>query len=353
MKRSSSNNTYSLPKGISLQVYEIDKIVFESREKWLYPLLELKNYLDSRNLDTSKLFLSARVAGRAAAYLIAGMGFKSCYIQTLSSGALDVFKQYNINCSWEFLVKKIDCMTEDLIKKEISPDQVYEVIKKRAGRIKGMDLKVKNLRASYPGKLVLSNISINIKGGDKIIITGENGAGKSTFLKILAGIHKLYNGIILLAGKDIKQYRRIPSPIAYVNQDLIQNNFPIKSSEIVLSATLGKFKSKKEAGQKVEIAMRRTGCFHLKDRNFNSLSGGEKQRVSIARCLCQEASLMLLDEPTSFLDSKTKDEVLEILDKIMERDMTSIIIASHDHEWIKKINWQVQELKDGKLCLKY
>ena len=343
----------TLTDGISLRAYSDRNIIFESRGKWLYPLLELEEYIDDNNYNAASLFLHDKIAGRAAASLITGMGFRSCYIDTLSKGALEIFKKYNVNCSYSILVDRIACMTEEIITTDMTPDQVYTIVKKKAGLSKGLDLEIENLYASYPGKKVISGLNLKIKAGEKCVITGDNGAGKSTLIKVLTGVHSKDSGKILLDGKDIASVIKTPSPVAYVTQSLKTDHFPITAGEIVLAGTLGRKKSAKELRYKAEIAMRRTGCFQLKSRDFSLLSGGEKQRVSIARCLCQDAGLLLLDEPTSFLDRESKEELIDILNKILKREMTTVLLVSHDHEWIEKIGWKVQEMKEGKLCLKY
>jgi ABC-type Mn2+/Zn2+ transport system ATPase subunit len=342
-----------LEEGISLKVYAGEKCIFESSGKWLYPLFELEEYIDNENINAADLYLHDKVAGRAAASLITGMGFKNCFIDLISKGALEVFKKHGIKCSYSDIVENIDCMTEKIITPDMNPDQVYTIIKKRAGLSKGLDLEIINLKAGYPGKIVLNGLNLSMVAGEKLVITGDNGSGKSTLMKSLIGALSLLEGKIMLGGEDIKKIRKIPSPIAYVNQNSKTDPFPLTASEIISSGLLGIKKTKSELKYKAEISMRRTGCFHLRNQNFYSLSGGEKQRVSLARCLSQEAGLILLDEPTSFLDKEAKEDLLEILNKIIKREMSTVLLVSHDHEWIKKLNWPVQKLKEGKLCLKY
>jgi len=181
-------------------------------------------------------------------------------------------------------------------------------------------------------------LNLSLKAGDKLVITGDNGAGKSTLMKTLISSIPISGGEILLGGKNLKNIKKIPSVIGYVNQNSETSPFPLTASEIVRSGMLGRKKSAAEIKHK---------------KNFNTLSGGEKQRVSLARCLCQEAGLLLFDEPTSFLDKDAKEELLEILKKILKREMATVLIVSHDHDWIEKLTWPVQKLKEGKLCLKF
>lgn len=353
MKTETEKQQKKLSNGVSLNVYAEEAIIFESRGKWLYPLFELEEFIDDNNLNASNLFLHDKIAGRAAASLISGMGFKKCFINLVSREALDVFNRQGVDCSYSILVDRIDCMTEEIITPDMDPYQVYILIKERAGLSRGIDLEIKDLKAGYPGKTVLSGLNLLMKAGEKLVITGDNGAGKSTLIKTLINSVPITAGDIYLDGKNIRSSRKIPSLIGYVNQSTGSSSLSLTASEIVKSGMLGLKKTKAEIKYKAEISMRRTGCFHLKDKNFYTLSGGEKQRVSLARCLCQEAGLLLLDEPTSFLDKEGKEELLEILNKILKREMATVLIVSHDHEWIEKLSWPIQKLEEGKLCLKF
>ena len=131
---------------------------------------------------------------------------------------------------------------------------------------------------------------------------------------------------------------------------MVKNNFPISASEVVEIGLSGKRMSSAEIQHRTEIAMRRTGCFHLATRSYHELSGGEKQRVNIARCLCQEAKVLLLDEPTSFLDYKAKDELFVLLNELWANEAPTVVVVSHDDQWISLFSGKVLELSNGKIC---
>jgi len=339
----------TLSGGISLRVYEDNNIIFEDKGKWLYPLFQLEEFLDSSTLNPRELFLHDKVAGRAAASLISGMGFKKCFIDTVSSGALEVFAKEGVACSWSIHVEKIDCLTEDIIAPDMEKDQVYRLLKQRAGLAKGLGLEIRDLKAGYPGKIVLSGLNLSMEPGEKLAVTGDNGAGKSTLLKTLIGSLPLLEGEIIIGGKDIGKTRKIPSHVGYVTQAIEASAYPLTAFEIVSAGMLGIKIPDSEKRHKIEIAMRRTGCFHLKDENFYALSGGERQRVSLARCLCQEAGLILMDEPTSFLDREAKKELIYFLNSVISRQMLTVLLVSHDHEWLENLAWPVRKLSEGRL----
>ena len=338
-----------LPDGVSLRLFSSagDRL-FESAGKWLYPLFEVEDYLHAEDIPADDIFLNDRIAGRAAASLIVWMGFRRCFIETISSHALDVFNKAGVDCGYLTLVPKIDCRTEDLISGDMEISDVYRMLRTRAGRLQGIDLEISGLHAGYDGKTVLSGLDLRLEAGEQLVVTGDNGAGKSTLLKCLTGVVTPSAGEILLGGRPSKS--SIPSPIGYVNQSINTADFPVLASEVVALGLMGQKLSAADRSYQIEIAMRRTGCYRLAGRNIHKLSGGEKQRVSLARCLAQKAGLILMDEPTSFLDQESKEDFLDLLNNIVRRTMPTIILVSHDHQWLRRLGWNTAELRGGRLC---
>jgi len=346
-----NKKTLPLGNGVSLQLYGLwDETIFESAGKWLYPLFEVEDYLHAMQLSAGELFLHDRIAGRAAASLISRMGFKHCFIDTISTHALDVFVRYGVSCGYNMLVDKIDCRTEDLISSDMDIEEVYRMLRQRAGRLHGIELEITGLIAGYDKKIVIDELNLKMRAGDQMVIIGDNGSGKSTLLKVLIGSVQASGGEIKLGNVPAGRVKKIPSSIGYVNQSINTTGFPVTAEEVVSLGLLGQKLSTSDRTYQIEIAMRRTGCFHLAGRSINTLSGGEKQRVSLARCLAQKAGLILMDEPTSFLDRESKDEFLDVLNHVVRRHMPTVILVSHDHEWVERLGWAVQTLKDGKLC---
>lgn len=180
---------------------------------------------------------------------------------------------------------------------------------------------------SYEGKRVLEEVSFTLQGGDFLFVLGENGTGKTTLIKGLLGLKPIDGGSI-----DFKDLKR--EDVGYLSQSTPhQKNFPATVEEIVLSGALSKkgFFSRynKEDRKKVDALLEKLGISHLKAASFSSLSGGQQQRVLLCRALNSASKVLVLDEPTAFLDSKSSAEMYETL-KALNREGLTIIMVSHD-----------------------
>ena len=329
-----------------------DQTVFTSDQHWLYPLFELEDYLKKSEIDAEYLFLKDKIAGKAAACLIVFLGIKRCHIELLSERAIPVFKANGIDYTYDNLVDHIQCRTEDLITDKMNIADAYLFLRKRAGRVQGLTVKIENISVRVEEKLVIDHLHLDLGRGEQLFIHGTNGAGKTTLLRAMLGFFPLAEGTIkigdYLVGSDLWKQNR--SFIGYVHQENIKNNFPISANEVV-QIGLGKSRiSKSESEYKVEVAMRRTGSFHLFNQPYHTLSGGEKQRVSLARCLCQNAKVFLMDEPTSFLDQRGKDDLLLLLHELSRNEAPTMVLVSHELQWIEQLKWPRKELKGGVLC---
>ena len=189
-------------------------------------------------------------------------------------------------------------------------------------------MKIENLCVKYDKNIVIENFSLNLTLGEKIIIYGPNGTGKTTLLKTILGIVKVASGKIIFEDNEI---------IAYCKQDYPNPEFPITVEEVV---AMGIKKQNKNSKEDIKNALTKANALNLQGRLFYSLSGGERQKVSLARCYCQNANLFLLDEPSSFLDTKSKNIFLEQM-KNLENQNCSVIAVTHDEELIKNLNWKV------------
>jgi ABC-type Mn2+/Zn2+ transport system ATPase subunit len=329
-----------------------NKPVFTSDQHWLYPLFEVEDFLKANGHNAGQLYLRDKIAGKAAACLMVYLGFKRCHIELLSRRAIPIFKQYGIEFTYEDLVDHIQCRTEDLITDQMSISETYLFLRKRAGRVQGLAVKLENVSVKLEEKTLLDHVNLELGRGEQIVIHGANGVGKTTLLRSILGFVPLTKGEIwigdfLVGSKEWKARRSI---IGYVHQETIKNTFPITGGEVVQIGLGGQRLSRTDKDYRIEVAMRRTGSFHLVKQPYITLSGGEKQRVSLARCICQNAGVIILDEPTSFLDQQGKEDLLHLLQELSRNEAPTFIIVSHELQWLDQLNWNTLELKGGRLC---
>ena len=196
-------------------------------------------------------------------------------------------------------------------------------------------LEIENLSHTYSEQTVLSDLSFSIRQGELFIIIGPNGSGKTTLMKLIGGIHRLQKGNILISGISVDSYsrREMAKQIAYVPQ-MMPPEFPFTVSEIVSmgrSPHQGFLGLNSPSDQEAsEQAMMFTDVAHLSGRRIDQLSGGEQQRVFIARAICQHTDIILLDEPTASLDLAHQVRIMDLMEKLkIERGMT-VVMVSHD-----------------------
>lgn len=187
----------------------------------------------------------------------------------------------------------------------------------------------RNLAIGYDGKAIVQNMNFSVNTGEYLCVIGENGAGKSTFMKTLLGLQPPIQGEILF-GDNLKQ-----NEIGYLPQQTeVQKDFPASVREIVLSGCQGRcglrpFYNTQEK-KLAEDAMERMQITDLARRCYRELSGGQQQRVLLARALCATQKMLLVDEPVSGLDPKATAQMYELLEELNEIDGITIIMISHD-----------------------
>ncbi len=198
----------------------------------------------------------------------------------------------------------------------------------------------------------LHNINAKVEDGEMVAVIGKSGAGKSTLLHIIACIDDYQNGEYhigdtLVKGLSEKQYAEIRNEkIGIVLQDfaLIEDFMALENVMIPLDFAKKKKKDKKE---KALAALKAVGIEELAKKPCNKLSGGQKQRVAIARAIVNEPSILLADEPTGALDSKTASEIMELF-KALHRNGMTIIIVTHDRGISEQCD-RIIELSDGRI----
>ncbi len=197
---------------------------------------------------------------------------------------------------------------------------------------------IKDVTYEYKDKLeatpALQNISFSINQGEFLAIVGPNGSGKSTLLKLILGVYKLQQGNILINGKTRKSFNAWQE-IGYVSQKAAAHakGFPATVKEVVLSGLTkekGLFKRfNKKDNEQLDKTLKLLDIEHIKNQNVSNLSGGQAQRVFIARALINEPSILVLDEPTEGIDSKHVKDFYNVLLKLKNQNVT-ILLVTHD-----------------------
>jgi len=202
-------------------------------------------------------------------------------------------------------------------------------------------LSIKDIGFSYRERPVLENVDLEVKKGEIIGILGPNGCGKTTLLKLLNRNLRPNVGRVLMDGTDLEEIskRRIARHIAVVPQSN-EIRFAFSVRDIVMMGRmpfLDRFQGESlEDTRIVDEAMEKTNITVFSDRLINTMSGGERQRVIIARAIAQRPEIILLDEPTLHLDINHQFEVLELVKKLSDEEDLTVIIVSHDLPMVVK-----------------
>jgi len=198
-------------------------------------------------------------------------------------------------------------------------------------------LKIKSLSIGYGDKVISSDINVSLDKGDMVALVGPNGAGKSTLFKTLAGNIKPLSGKIEINGFDtsktsLKERAKMMSVVLTERPDdmFLTVYEVVASGRFPYSGMFGKLSEKDN--QIINESLGIIGINNLTNRNFNTLSDGEKQKVLIAKSIAQNTQIILLDEPTAFLDYPSKIELFSILKKLATEQNKTIIFSSHDLE---------------------
>jgi len=193
-------------------------------------------------------------------------------------------------------------------------------------------ISIRNLTVKYDDTPALSDVSLDINEGEFVGIIGPNGGGKSTLVKALLGLIPITSGEIHLFGGSIRENR---SKIGYVPQFAeVDRKFPITVLDVVLTAVMKGglhpfFHYKKEDKEHAMEQLKRVGIDHLSTRLISDLSGGEFQRVLIARALAGNPQLLLLDEPDASIDPSSREMIYNLLRELNKT--ITVVLVTHDH----------------------
>ena len=214
-------------------------------------------------------------------------------------------------------------------------------------------IQTNNLTFAYKDKPVLDGVSLSVERGEMVGILGPNGSGKTTLLKIFSAVLR-GRGNVKVNGRSIETYRKreLSRLFAVVPQES-QILFPYTVAEIVLMGRASYHNPLAlEGKQDLEVArasMELTDSLPFSDRYLHELSGGEKQRVIIARALAQEPKILLLDEPSAFLDLKHQVQVFELMRRLNREHKLTIVAALHDLNLAALFFPRLVMLLDGKV----
>ena len=197
--------------------------------------------------------------------------------------------------------------------------------------MKEIAVKVENLSVYYGKTPAITDVSLDIPKGEYLGIIGPNGSGKTTLLKSIAGLIPVKHGEIFIFDKKIEKKDAI---IGYVPQiSMVDRKFPITALEVVMTGKMKEglapfFKFTKSDKEISQILLDKVGIEHLKDRQISELSGGEFQKMLIARALAMNPDILLLDEPTANVDVKSNEQIYNLLNELNRK--VTIILVTHD-----------------------
>lgn len=195
-------------------------------------------------------------------------------------------------------------------------------------------IELDGVTAGYGDRAAIRDVTLRVERGETVGVIGPNGSGKSTLLRILSGVLRPWCGRVAIEGRAITSYtpRELSRRIGVVPQET-HVDFPFTVTEVVLlgrTPHLGAFSF--ESAHDLEVAqqaMQRTEVAHLAARRITELSGGERQRVILARALAQEPSILILDEPSAFLDIRHQVEIYDLL-RDLQREGLTVVTVLHD-----------------------
>lgn len=239
--------------------------------------------------------------------------------------------------------------------KEKNKETIKNSIEKDAASASGNDVVInfENVSKIYPGNVgAVIDISFNVKMGEFISLVGPSGAGKSTLIKLLTCEEKPTKGKVMIAGRDLSKLKKKELPFFRRKVGVIFQDFKILPKKTVYENIAFALEvsdaTNEEIASRVPKIIELVGLTNRVYAFSEELSGGEKQRVSIARALVHNPKLLIADEPTGNLDPVSTWEIIELLFKINKQG-TIVLLATHDKEVVDALGRRVITLRDGKL----
>ncbi len=215
-----------------------------------------------------------------------------------------------------------------------------------------MSLEVKNLSYSYNGKdIILKGLNFSIEPSECVAIIGCNGVGKTTLMKCILNLLKIEKNVVFVDKKDIKDIskKELAKTISYVPQNISFPNASVFESILIGRIPYINFSPTDDDLKAVKKVIDELNLTTLSFKNVNDLSGGQKQKVAIARAMVQDAKLMYFDEPTSNLDIKNQIEMIKIMKKIAKIDNKIVLMNLQDINFAIKFFDKIIVLNDGEI----
>ncbi len=215
-------------------------------------------------------------------------------------------------------------------------------------------IEIKDLKVGYDKKIIIEELNLTLEKGKITSIIGANGCGKSTLLKSIGRILKKEKGNIFLLDKDMNEMKskEIAEKLAILSQNPTAPS-QLKVEELV---SYGRYphrnnvnKLSNEDKNKIEWALKVTNTIEFRDRELSDLSGGQRQRVWLAMALAQDTDILLLDEPTTFLDMSHQLEVLNIVKKLNDKEGCTVVMVLHDINHAAKYSDYIVAMRNGKI----
>ncbi len=213
---------------------------------------------------------------------------------------------------------------------------------------------VKDIKTGYEDRIIIDNLSVSIKKGSITTIIGENGCGKSTLLKTIGRIIKPKCGEVKI--NDLNVHTTSTKEIAKMIGMLPQSPTAPSGLSVGEIVEYGRFPHKKVNGKLdkedheiVDWALTKTNLIQFKDRNIQALSGGQRQRVWIAMVLAQKTDVILLDEPTTYLDMAYQLEVLKLVKELNEEHKITVVMVLHDINHASRFSHELIMLRGGNI----
>ena len=216
-------------------------------------------------------------------------------------------------------------------------------------------VEIKNIQYEYKDHRVFNKVTLSVERGEFLSIVGPNGSGKTTLLKLISGLLFPSVGEIYLFSEQLNSTSadRLRQHVGFVAQGSIRTRIPIPVIDAVLLGGYGKkrlfSRISSSESDRASALLKEMGLEELEHRDYMALSGGQQQKVAVSRCLFQEPDLLLLDEPTTYLDEPSQHDIMEHISEIHQTRNITIIFVCHNRELVDRYSTRILHIKDYSL----